>query len=395
MVRLFLLLVFALVLGGCPAKRDYYPPESYGYYDSFGDVVMAESSGMRKSKSGRGAGGGRMPPPPPPMPSGSVDMAPEAPEPEPQAPEKQTRMVHYNGWASIQVTRVDELLDQVSTMAKDNGGFVERLGDDYVTVRIPVDVFFDVWEEVLALGGVLDKSLTAEDVTEAFMAIDLRLRTARTTRDRLNDLLAKAEEEEEKIRLLKEIQRLTEQIDRFESQLRVVGELAAFSRLTVQGVARQAFSNRSASNEVTGFGWIRQLSPWRRDVAASGKLLKLAVPEGLVALDEKKRFIAESPDGVVIWSGRLDNEPEGDASFWIDAIERRVSDEFASAEVLDIGGYRVLRLVDPGDPEGYRYLIGIRIVGKYLDLVEVYYPGADQEVRYDAAILAALEGGVS
>ena len=66
---------------------------------------------------------------------------------------------------------------------------------------------------------------------------------------------------------------------------------------------------------------------------------------------------------------------------------------FDYVEVSDVGGFRVLRLVEQGNPEGYRYLVGVRVDGRKLDLVEIYYPTAEQEQRYSSAIEAVLVWG--
>ena len=54
----------------------------------------------------------------------------------------------------------------------------------------------------------------------------------------------------------------------------------------------------------------------------------------------------------------------------------------------------MLRLVEPGADDPYRYLIAVRVEGKHLQLVEIVYPGAAQEECYSAAVRAALAGEV-
>jgi len=57
--------------------------------------------------------------------------------------------------------------------------------------------------------------------------------------------------------------------------------------------------------------------------------------------------------------------------------------------VQQVGGFRVLRVVEEGD--GYRYLVGVREAGKWLELIQVYYPGADQESRYNDEVFEAIK----
>jgi hypothetical protein len=247
---------------------------------------------------------------------------------------------------------------------------------------------------VLALGEVLDKAVTAEDVTDAFTAVDLRLTNARTTRDRLIALLAQAKDENEKLRILAQIRRLSEDIDVMEGQLRTLASLASFSRITVEVQARPAFAAAAPGQDPVGFDWIHALSPFRRDLSERGDLSSLDVPVGFVALDVKKRFIAESADGAVIWTSKLENDPAGSAAFWIDAVSQRLGPEFQSVDRLTAGGYQLLSFVSETD-DPYRYLVGVRVEGDDLYLVEVYYPSATQEDRYKDAVLAVIGGGRS
>ncbi len=352
---------------------------------------------MRKesSRSSSRSRDGAAPPPPAPQ-SAPVSSTAPTPEPEP-GPEQATeqpaaeRMVHYDGWARLRVTRVQELLDQVAAMAEELGGKVERMYSGTITVAVPVAGFEAAFAQILSLGDVMDKSITATDVTEAFTSMELRLRTAETTRTRLQALLARAEEEAEKLQLLREIARLTEEIDLMKSQVELLSTLASFSRITIEAVPRQAVGQRSAQEEAWGMGWILQLSPFRQDVVAYAKHLPLEVPEGFVALDIKKRFVAESADGAIIRSGKLDNEPHGDTDFWMAALQQRLESEFASTTVETWGSYRVLELVD-GSDEPYVYLLAASAQGKWLQLVEVYYPGKAEQERHGAAVRDVIEG---
>lgn len=403
-----------LVLAACAKKA---PEAPYAYYDA------APAEEMDYDDYGAASGAA---PPPPPAPMTTASAAParkassapskgstrsaayreqaapadtstpaepgESGSSAAEAPAK--RMVHYSGWARLEATKTEELLKAVSLLAEGMGGFVEQLTPSSVTVRVPVARFDEAFKATLQLGEVVDKSVSAEDVTDAFTAVDLRLRTAKSTRDRLVALLAQAKNESEKLALLAQIRRLSEQIDVMEGQLRTLASLANFSRITVEAVARQAFASRAPGQDPAGFGWIHGISPFQRQMTEGWKLSEMAVPTGFVALDVKKRFIAESADGAVIWTAELPNDPAGDAAFWTAAIQKRLSDDFKSVEAMDIGGYKLLRFVSETDDD-YRYVVGVRVDGDELHLVQVYYPNEATEARYQEAVRQAIAGGSS
>jgi hypothetical protein len=323
---------------------------------------------------------------------GFADDAPAVAEEATAPAAPAARMVHYAGYARLRVVKVEEAIDAIGRLATEVGGFVEQVGPQSVVVRVPVDRFEERFAAVLSAGQVLDKSLSAQDVTEAFLAVELRLRTARATRDRLVELLAKATDEKEKLALLREIQRLEQEVDQLEGQGRTLSALASFSRISVDLVAREALAWQGAQAETLELAWIRALSPLRlASPVADPKRLPLALPQGMVRLEERGPFVAESADGARIWSHRLENEPDGDAAWWQAAMIQRLGPEFAAAERGEVGAWRTLRLVDRGSAP-YTWLIAVRVDGDRLDLVQVYYPSAAAEARHGPAVQAALGG---
>ena len=341
-----------------------------GAYDDFGGAPAAASP---------------MAPPPPAPPPGEPDQ-PVAPAPA------EERMVHYEGWTTLRVAHRDETADAVIALAADHGGYLEQMGEGYVVIRVPVARFEGAFEAVQALGDVVQKRISAEDVTDAFTDTRLRLDSAKATRERLVALLAKAKTDEEKLRLIREIKEVTEQIDQLDAAVRLLKNLADYSRISVQLEERPALSWQGDDSDPLALSWIRALSPFNRTVYE--KPLKLPVPAGLVRIDERKTFVTESPDGTRFWATTLKNEPLGTAGFWLDAIEQRIAPEFASAERGEHGGWTTLRLVDRGDP-AYAWWIAVRVDGKRLDLAQAFFPTIEQEGRYRDAVRAALVGGAS
>ncbi|MCB9741877.1 MAG: DUF4349 domain-containing protein [Alphaproteobacteria bacterium] len=391
-------LVLATLLTGCAAKRSMETAEAYGGYAEYDDYGGYSQGAMPSADyeeavaaPGRARPQSRSAAPAPPREPGPAAQQTPAEPAEPAQPAK--RMVFYNGYARMKATKPEDLIAEVVALAESEGGYVERRSQQDVTVRVPVERFLDFYEAALALDEVLEKSLSAQDITEAYAAVDLRLRTARATRERLQELLAQAETEEEKLELLRQIRRLTEEIDVAEAELRTLASLAATSRMTVVAVPRDAFSSGSAQLTVDGMGWIHRINPFTNAVTGEGKRLELDTPEGFVQLDLKRRFEAEAADGTTLHAARILNEPQGDEAFWIEAVKAALGPEFASADVSVVGGYATLRLEQPGAEAPYAWVVAVRVSGRYLELVEIYYPSPEHEARHEAAIEAILSAG--
>lgn len=70
--------------------------------------------------------------------------------------------------------------------------------------------------------------------------------------------------------------------------------------------------------------------------AGCGKPFTAATPSGFADLSDsypRNEYRATTADGVVIGIRALDNDPKGEASFWLKAIENRMR---------DVGGYALL-----------------------------------------------------
>lgn len=302
------------------------------------------------------------------------------------------RMVHYNGYANLHVARPEETVEEIVAVSKKYKGDIERRSTQSITIRVPKDSFSDAFNDIIGLGEVLNKSVTSEDVTEAFTSVELRLKTAQTTRDRLLALLEKAKDEEEKIKILRQLQRLNEQIDVIEAQMRTLQSLADYSSISVDLTARKAVAGGAQQIEAAGFSWIHSLSPFQNAVCHSGKRLELATPDEFVSLHPKGAYIAESADGTVLRATKLKNDPRGSSVFWKEAIQKRLASGFGQAEAKEIGQFQAISLYEDSD-NPYIWIIAVRDAGKYLELVEVYFPNEEQFKRHQESVLSAITGG--
>jgi hypothetical protein len=303
------------------------------------------------------------------------------------------RMIHYDGFIHSRSPRPAELVDEATGIVEAVGGYVERLEGETAVFRVPVASFQPVFDQLLKLGDVLEQAVTSEDITDAFIDADLRLKIARATHQRLVELLAKAREEKEKIRILREIQRIRIEIETLGAQRERLLSMARFSRITLRIEARKLAKDAGKPESIAAFEWIRQLSPFAEGVARGGKPLKFPVPEGLVALDKKGLWVAESADGALIRASRHDRQPVGDTDFWLEAVRLRLASDYADARIVEKGEFKLLRLEDRSETP-YIYLVGLHVNrSQVLEVVEVYYPTPAHENRYAEQVFATIAGG--
>jgi hypothetical protein len=303
------------------------------------------------------------------------------------------RMIHYDGFIHLRSPRPAGLVDEATGIVEAVGGYVERLEGETAVFRVPVASFQTVFDQLLKLGDVLEQAVTSEDITDAFMDADLRLKIARATHQRLVELLARAKVEKEKIRILREIQRIRIEIETLGAQRERLLSMARFSRITLRIEARKLATDAGKPESIAAFEWIRQLSPFAEGVARGGKPLKFSVPEGLVALDKNGLWVAESADGALIRASRHDRQPVGDTEFWLEAVRLRLASDYADARVVEKGEFKLLRLEDRSETP-YIYLVGLHVNrSQVLEVVEIYYPTPAHENRYGEQVFAAIAGG--
>jgi hypothetical protein len=335
----------------------------------------------------------------PPAPSArfSADSQTAAEEPAEMdaegAEQNQPRMVHHNGYIHLRTPQPAKLADEAVKIVETSGGYVEQMDNHSAVFRVPVMQFKAVFKQLLALGDVLDQSITSEDITDAFMDVDLRLSIARATRKRLVALLGKAKSEKEKIRILREIQRISTQIETLNAQRDRLLSMSRYGRITLRIETRRLGQVDAGHEAIAAFEWIHQLSPFSEQIARSGKPLAFDVPKGMVVLDQKKLWVAESPDGAFMRASQHNRQPAGDTAFWLKAVGLRLSPGYGDTRTLEAGNFKLLRLEDRSETP-YVYLIALHVTERQtLELVEIYYPTPDHEKRYNESILHSIGRG--
>ncbi|WP_437945469.1 DUF4349 domain-containing protein [Sorangium sp. So ce296] len=192
---------------------------------------------------GRGAPG-------PAQPAATSRPAPTSPAPQPgaapaaagpqgaqqgaaEASAAPAPLLVYTAQVAMAVFEVGASLGKVEELARDLGGFLARRDDRAITIRVPAARFDEALKRLEGLGDVLQRNVVAEDVTEEFLDLGVRIRNARVVRDRLEKLLEKAAKVEESIQLERELARVTSELERLEGRLKFLRDRVAFSTLTV------------------------------------------------------------------------------------------------------------------------------------------------------------------
>jgi hypothetical protein len=192
------------------------------------------------------------PPPPPPSPG----TAPPQPRAGSEGPHSAAMLI-YTANLSMAVFQVAQGIDAVEHIGRQTGGYLSTRSDNAVTIRVPRDRFQESLAQIEKIGDVTHRDIKAEDVTDEFVDLSARLKNAYAMRDRLTDLLQKAQVKEA-IEIQKELGHVTEDIERMEGRLKLLKDQIAFSTITVSfsPVADETVHDTTL---VSPFPWLEKL----------------------------------------------------------------------------------------------------------------------------------------
>lgn len=102
-----------------------------------------------------------------------------------------------------------------------------------ITVRVPAQLFEGSMQEIESLGKLLDKEITAEDVTEEYVDSSARLRNLQRTEGRLLSHLSGTARLSDTLLVEKELNRVRDEIEQIEGRLRYLSHRVAYSTITI------------------------------------------------------------------------------------------------------------------------------------------------------------------
>ncbi len=319
------------------------------------------------------------------------ELTPEEAQPGgEQAKPEQNRKRIYNGSAGLVVEEPEKSRKKLEDLANESGGYVEQSYRDYLVLRVPAEQFHELFQRILGMGSIQYQSVDTWDVTDQYMDIQARLATAQATRDRLYVLLERSTDPEERARILREIGRLTEEIESIKQQIQILDSRIAFSRITVELIPRL---QDDGTRGTIPFSWIASLTPLNPVSSELEARVTLNPGEDFAVFEKEEIYLAEDALGTSLSISTVENSPLGDSVFWQKALVHHLEGYYAEAVEKDLKfGDRTLAGAEfvSKDREPFRYFAGLVVDGKKLHIVEIFSPHADRDF---SDLYKALEEG--
>lgn len=295
----------------------------------------------------------------------------------------------YFGACRLMVAEPTTTRSEIALLANNSGGYVEAIYDNYIIIRIPKALFTEIFTAIGDMGEVLYKSVETYDVSEYFQDLSTRLEVARKARERLYLLLERTTDVEERLKILKEIKRLSEEIEHINLNLESIKNLIAFSRITIELVARLGNLSDS-SKETIPFPWISRLDPFYPSLDKLDGKVSLQLGDDFAVFDQEKTYHAESPEGITVRIGTTGNHPRGDSSFWQQALAYHLQRFYKTAKTGEAGDIKTV-LFTSKDRAPFYYLTGIIAAEKKLHVIEVIFPDETSYLAKNTEICTALQ----
>lgn len=143
------------------------------------------------------------------------------------------RLVRYSADIHMDTKQPDSVMLHVASLAKKYGGYMQSMNSGVCSIRVKSEHFTAAVTEISGFGKVTEKNIRSEDVTDAFNDYKVRLENAEKSRQRYMELLQKAQTIEDILRVEKEIDRLTLDIEQLKGKLALLTDQTSYSTISV------------------------------------------------------------------------------------------------------------------------------------------------------------------
>lgn len=147
-------------------------------------------------------------------------------------------LLAYEASVTVGVYQVEQAISAVLAASRELGGQIVIRNDAQVVFRVPRARFEEALGRIDQVGDVVHRDVRAEDVGDRYRDLEVRLRNSRAVRDRLAELLARANNVEDSLKIEAQLGRVTEEIERIAGELELLGSRVAYSKITVLFQAR-------------------------------------------------------------------------------------------------------------------------------------------------------------
>ncbi len=161
------------------------------------------------------------------------------PEETPKLATIDPRKVIYTASLTIATADPQRSVDRTRQLAEQLGGYMQQMTNDAIVVRVPAESFDKAMAALAEIGTIIDRQVTARDVTDEYTDQATRLRNSRALLAKLEGLLEKATAVEDALAIERQIARVQTEIEQLEGKLNSLSSRVSYATLTISFVPSQ------------------------------------------------------------------------------------------------------------------------------------------------------------
>ncbi len=179
-----------------------------------------------------------------------------------KAPNKLSRLIIYFADFTIEIKDKEASREKFENYAIEFNGYVQRSTLDYLIIRIPVEKFQDFVALIEEAGIVKARDIQAQDVTEEYFDLQVRLETKEKIRLELLEILKLAKQKSESLKdaleIQKELESVVEEIETLKGRMKYLRQLASFSTIKIR-LEERIGTAKPPKPASTPFNWVSNM----------------------------------------------------------------------------------------------------------------------------------------
>lgn len=144
------------------------------------------------------------------------------------------RMMVYSVIVNLQSKDIEPKVTEIIQLAESIGGYsLQYSSNGTIQLKIPADKLKIFLQNLRKTSQNYSEEVSAKDVTEEYLDTEIRLENAQKMRTRLLEILKAAKTVEETLRVEAELNKISENMERFEGRIKYLSNVVQFSSVTV------------------------------------------------------------------------------------------------------------------------------------------------------------------
>jgi hypothetical protein len=164
------------------------------------------------------------------LPTGASKAKSAGPELEADRP-----LLVYQGTLGLEVAKseMSNIIEHAIDVSESFGGYLVSRNDARTELRVPSKSFRAALKALGELGSVTERSVSAQDVSEEYHDLGVRLKNLESVRDRLEQFLARAANVDEALRVGNELAKVVGQVDQIKGRMQFLKTRATYSSIVI------------------------------------------------------------------------------------------------------------------------------------------------------------------